>query len=871
MHSTPLSPWKRGLALLMVALIATTPAAARGPGRAGIADLVEEPDPVPLLKLPANLAPAFDANLTLPGTPTVPGDTVGTLKDQPFTVSLDALLGAPSTMVLGKPMVSDSGEWMVQLQGVTSNATVNGQPATPAVSASVGTVDLVPPLVSLKSVPVPPSDGIENFVRDKRQAIALGKALFWDARAGSDGQACASCHFAAGADSRLGNGFNPGQRGGDNTFARTFTGGHGPNYMVKPDDFPTYRLQNAFDRNSPVTYESNDVVGSPGTFSGPFGALTPTGDETCANRPIDEFSVHGALTRRVEPRNTPSVINAAYNHRNFWDGRANNAFNGVNPFGDRDPGAKVLQSQAGGTAGWVAIHIPNASLASQAVGPALSDFEMSCANKTFPLLGRKMIPMRALAGQKVHPTDSVLAGYRQPTGDGLTRSYADMIKAAFQPEWWNASGTYAGFTQMETNFSLYWGLAIMMYESTLVSDEAPIDRFVGWSGSPPNPNALSAQEIRGLAIFRGSKANCVECHRGAEFTSAASRLQPTLGETNLLEQMFIGAGRLGLYDSGYYNIGVRPTREDVGVGGADPFGNPLSYARQWIGRLAGKPTPDDFTVDACLFAIKSDGHRCWTTPDPGKATVGVDGALKTPSLRNVALTQPYFHNGSRYTLEQVVEFYNRGGDRRGPDGNDTSGMPARDGGTSNVHPAIHPLGLTDAEKSDLVAFLRGALTDRRVACQKAPFDHPGLRLTNGHLGDSTLMLTSHGDTRGLDIFVDLPEVGAAGLPAGSCMVSDAGSSFEPDAVTRVVKIPQGVNQFPPGEVSLPAALVDWPAAFQWPAGLSLPAGFTLPTLLPPGLAMQLPTLPAGIAKTVPDLPPGLNTTVPIQLPGGLLP
>jgi hypothetical protein len=351
-------------------------------------------------------------------------------------------------------------------------------------------------------------------------------------------------------------------------------------------------------------------------------------------------------------------------------------------------------------------------------------------------------------------------------------------------------------------------------------------------------------------------------------------LQPVRGETNLLEQMFTGAGRLGLYDSGFYNIGVRPAAEDVGVGGSDPFGNPLSFSREWLGRLRGKPTPDTFTVDACLFSILSDGHQCRTTPDPAKASVAVDGALKTPSLRNVALTQPYFHNGSRFTLEQVVEFYNRGGDRRGPDSNDTTGLPASvapDGGLSNVHPAIHPLGLSDAEKSDLVAFLRGALTDRRVACQKAPFDHPGLRITNGHLGDSNLILTKSGDTKGIDVFVDLPAVGAGGLSAGSCMVSDVGSSFEPAGTPLVVKIPQGVNQLPHGETSLPAALVDWASAFVWPAEIPLPPGFTPPSLLPPGLAKKAGALPPGLAKKAPDLPPGLTSTVSTQIPGGLLP
>ena len=68
------------------------------------------------------------------------------------------------------------------------------------------------------------------------------------------------------------------------------------------------------------------------------------------------------------------------------------------------------------------------------------------------------------------------------------------------------------------------------------------------------------------------------------------------------------------------------------------------------------------------------------------------GAFKTPGLRNVALTAPYMHNGSIGTLEAVVEFYDRGGDRK-----------------TNLSPLIQPLGLTDREKWDLVAFLN-ALT-----------------------------------------------------------------------------------------------------------------------------------------------------------------
>lgn len=84
-------------------------------------------------------------------------------------------------------------------------------------------------------------------------------------------------------------------------------------------------------------------------------------------------------------------------------------------------------------------------------------------------------------------------------------------------------------------------------------------------------------------------------------------------------------------------------------------------------------------------------------PDLGRARISERasdaGKFKVPSLRNVAVTAPYMHNGGMETLEEVVEHYDRGGE----------GHPYTD-------PTIHPLGLTAGEKSDLVAFLR-SLTD----------------------------------------------------------------------------------------------------------------------------------------------------------------
>jgi hypothetical protein len=244
--------------------------------------------------------------------------------------------------------------------------------------------------------------------------------------------------------------------------------------------------------------------------------------------------------------------------------------------------------------------------------------------------------------------------------------------------------------------------------------------------------------------------------------------------------MFLKTGDLAVYDNGFSNIGVRSTAEDRGVGASDPFGNPLSFARTWFEQLRARPVADPVWVDPCLFSIFFDANACWLAPEPNGTRIVADGAFKTPGLRNIALTQPYFHNGSRFTLEQVVEFYNRGGDRRGPDDNDTTGFVASDapnGGTTNVHPAMLPLALSVAEQSDLVAFLRNALTDQRVACEQAPFDHPALSLHDGHVGQTNSVRDDNKDGLADDQFTDLPAVGASGLAKARCLRNDDGSAY----------------------------------------------------------------------------------------------
>lgn len=625
-------------------------------------------------------------------------------------------------------------------------------------------------LRSLKGVKPPEPKDLGKYVRDRDAAIVLGKAFFWDTQAGSDGQACGSCHFHAGADNRTKNQLSPGLNNMagpplSQRFDRTASGSAGgPNYTLMESDYPFHQLQDIDDPNSTVLFDTDDVTSSQGVLRRNFTSITPDaqGRDTCVDVP-DIFNVAGVNVRRVEARNTPTMINAVYNFRNFWDGRANNVFNGVSPFGPRDTGAVILELQPNGTTLPVQVRLENASAASQAVGPTLSGFEMSCDGRGFADVGRKLIGLKPLGRQEVAADDSVLGAYRDPSGVGLSVSYRDLISRAFDPKYWSAAGLQpGGRTQMEANFSLYWGLAIMLYEDTLVSDDAPIDRFLDGDES-----ALTPQQLYGKALFEG-QAGCINCHHGSLMTGAAfdvaSVLSEEITETNTIERMALNDGKAAIYDNGFYNIGVRPTGEDLGIGGSDPYGNPLSFARQAKAKAAGQPIFDVLFFDSNKFSL-----RRGEDPQPGERDA-VDGSFKVPSLRNVELTGPYFHNGGQASLEQVLDFYNRGGDRRGGTflmvdgeqvvlGPDSTGYGPNE---TNMDVDVERLFLTDDGKAAIVAFLK-SFTDERVRWERAPFDHPQIVVPNGAKGDETTCQSQ--DDRIVIPAVGKGGRGVLGLPA----------------------------------------------------------------------------------------------------------
>ena len=231
-------------------------------------------------------------------------------------------------------------------------------------------------LAPLATLPIPqpsPSDIINQAA-----AVRLGKALFWDIQTGGDGQiACATCHLQPGTDTRRLNTINPGPNG-----AFEVVTGPGDNF-------------------GGGTFTADDIVGSQGMVGAIFNSIASDPSQAADNC----FPDHTAPflgNRRVTGRQAPTTIGAVYNRDNFWDGRANHQFNGLDPFG--------ATANAGGQLGQV---IQNASLASQSVGPAGSPVEMACAGRTFNganSLGAKLLNRPPLQFQFVDPTDSTLGG-----------------------------------------------------------------------------------------------------------------------------------------------------------------------------------------------------------------------------------------------------------------------------------------------------------------------------------------------------------------------------------------------------------------------------------------------------------------------------
>jgi cytochrome c peroxidase len=180
-------------------------------------------------------------------------------------------------------------------------------------------------------------------------------------------------------------------------------------------------------------------------------------------------------------------------------------------------------------------------------------------------------------------------------------------------------------------------MAIAAFERTLVSRDTPMDRHLRGE-----KDALTAKQQAGYGLFVG-KAGCAACHGGEN-----------------------------LADERFHNLGVP---EDPKAA-EDP--RVLATAR-FVGKVSGFP---DYR------ALAEDPGRFLVTKEPADWK-----AFATPPLREVGRTAPYMHNGSLASLEEVIDFFDRGG-----------------GADPKKSPLLKPLGLSKEEKEALKEFLDGGLS-----------------------------------------------------------------------------------------------------------------------------------------------------------------
>jgi len=178
--------------------------------------------------------------------------------------------------------------------------------------------------------------------------------------------------------------------------------------------------------------------------------------------------------------------------------------------------------------------------------------------------------------------------------------------------------------------------AIAAYERTIVSDDSPFDRYMRGEKTAMKPAAL-----RGKALFEG-KASCTSCHSGPLLT-----------------------------DEQHHNTGVPPHPE---------FATNVQRQIAMRERIRGKGIPEEV-----YLKLDRDPGRYLETKKQEDM-----GRFRTAPLRYLVYTAPYMHNGVFLTLEDVVDFYDKGG------GDDPFGTKSS---------VMKPLKLSEQERKDLVAFL----------------------------------------------------------------------------------------------------------------------------------------------------------------------
>jgi cytochrome c peroxidase len=238
---------------------------------------------------------------------------------------------------------------------------------------------------------------------------------------------------------------------------------------------------------------------------------------------------------------------------------------------------------------------------------------------------------------------------KQPVELGVKNDGADFLRTAQSDRTYQRlfSAAFPGDSHPYTIANAAKALA--SFERTIISGNSPYDKY-HFDG---DDNAVSAAAKRGEVLFFSSPLSCFRCHGGFNFSDSTDSANRVPGHNE--------NGGPNFHNTGLYNIA-----------------GPLSFPAPNLGIYEHTKNPEDV------------------------------GKFKAPTLRNIALTAPYMHDGSAPTLTEVFDHYSAGGRSItvGPNAGDGSKNPNKD-------PLIRGFTLTDNERQDLAAFLN-SLTDENL-------------------------------------------------------------------------------------------------------------------------------------------------------------
>ena len=283
-------------------------------------------------------------------------------------------------------------------------------------------------------------------------------------------------------------------------------------------------------------------------------------------------------------RNTPTVLNAAYNEWQLWDGRSETMW-------------------------------------AQALFALEGENEMAGTRLQYAHVIKKhyQTEYEAVFGRLPELEDAIRFPHEGKPGDPAFDGISEADQIA-----------------VNTIFSNI-GKSVEAYQRLLITPDTPFDRYVAG-----DEGAISLEAKRGLKIFIG-KGGCVNCHNTPRFT-----------------------------DNAFHNIGV-PAGSEEDKGRFQGIPKLLNNMFNSSGIYSDSRTASEQMLDVMKPKPKDQG------------------AFRTPTLRNVAITAPYFHTGEFPTLASVITFKNSGGY--------TTGFP------DMAAVPMEPLDLSEAEQTDLIAFL----------------------------------------------------------------------------------------------------------------------------------------------------------------------